>query len=287
MLRTCTTYCTEHWRNGIAIEFRSLGDRISIMNMPIAARHSARRFAVLTGAFCLLVACAASPADRADAFSITDFALVLLLEGDVASVSIEELSQQHFAFMESMASERKLLLAGAFGPDRHRADLRGIFLVDEPDPRVASELTAQDPATVAGVYRQEVIPITTLDVVRQLPEAEKRRQGRRLARGEKAGQPDIRGYTVLMAPDGTRAAKEVFSNPVIGEVVVLMARMGAPREDELFAILDVPTAAEARARLKVANANALTVHVSEWYGSPALAELAQEGITPRPAPQLP
>jgi uncharacterized protein YciI len=287
MLRTCATYCTELRRNGIALTSRSLGDKISTMIMPIATSHRARRFAVHAGALCLLVACAASPSDRADAFSVTDFALVLLLEGDAAGVSNEELSQQHFAFIEAIASERRLLLAGAFGPERHRADLRGVFLIDESDPRVAGELTAQDPATVAGVYRQEVIPITTLDVVRQLPEAEKRRQERRLARGENPRQPDIQGYTVLMAPDGTRAAKEVFSSPAIGEVVVLMARMGAPREDELFAILDVPTAAEARARLKVANTGALTVHVSEWYGSPALAELAQERVTPRPAPQLP
>ena len=86
-------------------------------------------------------------------------------------------------------------------------------------------------------------------------------------------RPDVRAYTVLMAPDGMAAAEKVFANPAIGEVVVFIARMGPPREDELFAILDVPTATEVKARLKVANQPGLTIHVSEWYGSPALAEL--------------
>ena len=80
-----------------------------------------------------------------------------------------------------------------------------------------------------------------------------------------------------MAPKGEKVAEEVFSNPAIGEVVVLLARMGAPREGELFAILDVPTANEARARLSVANTSELEVQVSEWYSSPALVELVADG----------
>lgn len=233
--------------------------------------------AIALGAF---AACASSTERNTEAFTVTGFSLVLLVTGESNDASTEKLSQQHFAFMKRIASEGKLLLAGPFGPDKHRADLEGIFLIDESDADRAREIAGEDPTTLAGVFNQEVIPITTLDVVRYLPDVEKLRQERRLANGESLDQPDVRAYTVLTCRDGTTAAKEVFSNPAIGEVVVLMARMEAPREDELFAILDVPTAFEARARLKVANQSGLTINVSEWYSSPALAELVQGGGPP-------
>lgn len=235
----------------------------------------------------LFVGCATSSFRRREAMDAADFSLVLLVSAPEGERPTEALSERQFVFMEKLASRGQLLLAGAFGPDKHRDELRGIFLLDEPDAARAAALLREDPAAKAGVIRQEVIPIVTLDVIRTLPDVEKRRQELRLAAGEDMDRPDIRAYTVLIAPEGSPVAKEVFSNPAIGEVVVLMARMGAPREDELFAILDVPTASEARARLKVANTKGFTIHVSEWYSSPALAELAQSGGAPARHPPPP
>lgn len=254
-----------------------------MMNLTSLASGAAFRGAQIVTALAALAACASSPALTPQEFSPTGFSLVLLVSGDNDEVSSEELSQQHFSFMKDLASQGKLLLAGAFGPDKHRKDLEGIFLIDEADAARAKELAGEDPATKLGVFRQEVIPIITLDVIRYLPQVEKRRQERRLATGEGTDQPDVQAYTILTAAEGSRAAEEVFSNPVIGDFVVLMARMGAPREGELFAILDVPTAEEARARLRVANAAGLEIHASDWYGSPALAELVQGG---GPSPEL-
>src|SRR6187402_815215 len=39
----------------------------------------------------------------------------------------------HFANMERLAKERKLLLAGPFGKQRHASDLRGLFVLDTTD----------------------------------------------------------------------------------------------------------------------------------------------------------
>lgn len=210
-----------------------------------------------------------------------DFALVLLRTGPNPEASTEELFQGHFAFMKGLAAKGKLLIAGPYGPDKAADDLRGIFVLDESDLEMARGLAASDPPSRAGVFRQEVFPLTTLNVIRVLPAMETARQNRREAEGEDMTKPDIRAYTILTAPDGQRAARSIFQHPAIGSEVVLMGRLGAPREDELFAILDVPTADELRARLEVANDVGLEVHVSEWYGSPSIAELAQEGGPPK------
>ena len=247
---------------------RSLPCRLVVRSIQFAA------------ALFIAAGCAVSPSDPLGEISPTGFSLVLLLAGEGAATedqgeaSSQELSRKHFAFMEELAAEGKLLLAGPFGPDKHDEALRGIFIIDESDPERARELAGEDPTTKGGMFRQEVIPIITLNVIRLLPEVEQLRQERRFASGESLDRPDVRAYTILMAAEGEKAAEEVFSNPVIGETVLLMARMGAPRENELFAILDVPHAAEARARLKVANTSGLEISVSEWYSSPALAELA-------------
>ena len=250
------------------------------MKLTSIAFRSASECTLILGLFALISSCASSEGAAAQKFNPTGFSLVYLLAGDNQGASSEELSQEHFAFMKGLAADGKLLLAGPFGPDKHHEDLSGIFLIDEADPEKARELAGEDPPTKLGVFRQEVVPLTTLDVIRYLPAVEKLRVERRLAAGESTDQPDVRAYTILTAPDGPRAAEEVFSNPAIGDVVVLMARMGSPREDELFAILDVPSAEEARARLRVANPDGLEIHVSDWYSSPALAELVQGGGPP-------
>ncbi|QDV07705.1 YCII-related domain protein [Planctomycetes bacterium Poly30] len=225
----------------------------------------------------LVAGCASASRTPSGGYAAADFSLVLLRTGSAPEGSTEALTQGQFDFMNELAEQGKLLIAGPFGPDKDAEDLIGIFLLDEPDVENARELGGGDPLTQAGVLRQEVLPLTTLDVIRVLPSMETARQRRREAEGADMEKPDIRAYTILTAPDGPRAARSIFQHPAIGSTVVLMARMRAPREDELFAILDVPTAAELRARLEVANEDGIEVHISEWYGSPVIAELAQRG----------
>ena len=145
----------------------------------------------------LLSACAGGPARDAQTLSVTGFTLVLLLDGENQAAASEELSLNHFAFMKDIASDGQLLIAGPFGPEKHRKDLRGIFVLDESDPVRAGEVAGEDPTTKAGVFRQEVIPITTLDVIRRLPEVEVKRQERRAAKGEDL---DPVSYTHLTLP---------------------------------------------------------------------------------------
>ncbi len=224
--------------------------------------------------------CSSTPAASSFEYEPTEFTLVFLRTGPNPDASTEELFQGHFAFMDELAEQRLLLVAGPFGPEKAEDDLRGIFLIDEPDLEKARALGAGDPPTQAGVFRQEAVTLTTLNVIRSLPAMETARQSAREAAGEDMEKPDIRAYTILTAPNGPEAAKALLGHPAIGGVVVLMGRMGEPRKDELFAILDVDTAEEVHARLEVANTAGLEVHVSEWYGSPTIFELALAGRPP-------
>ncbi|MEM8709853.1 MAG: hypothetical protein AAGG01_02790, partial [Planctomycetota bacterium] len=174
--------------------------------------------------------------------------------------------------------------AGPFGPDKHDADLRGIFILDEADTDSARAMAAEDPPTRAGVFRQEIVPLITLNVIRALPAMETQRQHERAERGDDLSRPDVRAYTIVTAPRGDETFQTVFQHPAIALDVVLVAKLGGTREGELLAILDVPTADEARRRLAIANVDALEIHVDEWYGSPTLAELAREGGPPPPPP---
>lgn len=182
--------------------------------------------------------------------------------------------------MEGLAEQGKLLIAGPFGPDKHEPDLRGIFVLDEASTEAARALAAADPPSSAGVFRQEIVPLITLDVIRALPAMETQRQNERLERGDDLSQPDVRAYTILTAPRGDEVFKSIFQHPAIATDVVLVAKLGGARKGELFAILDVGTADEARRRLAIANEDSQEVFVDEWYGSPTVAELARGGGPP-------
>lgn len=204
-----------------------------------------------------------------------DFSLVLLRTGPNPDAGTPELFQGHFSFMGELAERGELLLAGPYGKDKAAPDLRGIFLFDEPEPERALETAKGDPTTAAGVFRMEVLPLQTMDVVRLLPEYETRHQEMRAARGDDLTQPDLDAYCIVIADDGAGAV-DTFRHPEVGKRVVMFGRLGSPREGALFAILHAESAALARAVLTLGNENDAEFEVSEWYGSPALAALARE-----------
>lgn len=205
-------------------------------------------------------------------------ALVLLRTGEsppaLAPEEQDRLFQGHFAFMGAEAEAGRLVLAGPFGEVKAQEDLRGIFLMDLPTAEAALEASTQDPTTQAGVFRQEAFKLTTLGVLRELPGVEAERQAAREAAGEDMGVPDVRPYVFVTAEDGAAAAP-VFNHPAVGGSVVLFGRLGAPREGALVAILAVDSIGEAQARFRVANEEGVSFELSEWYGTPSLAELGR------------
>ena len=80
-------------------------------------------------------------------------------------------------------------------------------------------------------------------------------------------------YTVLFAADGP-AALSALDTALFANRVVLLGRLGAPREDDL-GILDVVDPEEVRARLAAAGLDVTGIEVARWYATPALREFAR------------
>ncbi len=59
----------------------------------------------------------------------------------------------HFANMGRLAQEGRLLIAGPMGEPRARADQRGIFVLNTPDPSEGIEIASSDPAVRAGIFK--------------------------------------------------------------------------------------------------------------------------------------
>ena len=204
------------------------------------------------------------------------FGLVILRTGeDPPDLTVKERSDafaEHFGFMEASARRQELLLAGPFGQPKDVEDLRGLFVFDAADEGEIAALGAGDPTTRMGVFRQDAMTFDTLDLLRRLPELLRDREAERARSGD-AG-PDMASYTVLFARDGPAALTALGTSLFAGRVV-LLGRLGAPREGELFGILDVADPEEVRARLAAAGFDVTEVELARWYATPVLRQFAR------------
>ena len=238
---------------------------------------SPRTRALLLGL--LLSACASGPDGatfRGRSVAPDRFGLVVLRTGeDPPALTAEEQSEAfagHFGFIEASAERGELLVAGPFGQPKDIDDLRGLFLFDASDEAEIAALGAGDPTTRMGVFQQDAMTLDTLDLLRRLPEMLRDREVER-ARSRETG-PDMVSYTVLFADDGP-AALDALGTSLFADRVVLLGRLGPPREDELFGILDVADPEEVRARLAAAGFDVTGVELARWYATPVLREFAR------------
>lgn len=220
----------------------------------------------------LLLAAFAVSACRSAAPASLDCTLVMLHTGPRTEPLEEQERREvfagHFANMRSMAKEGKLLLAGPFGSERSDAGLRGLFVLDTADLDVAREWAASDPGAQAGVFALGFHALRTDFDLRAVLAADLAR----LAAAEAEGRTPppgqgARGYAMLTAADGTRAATVLAGQPF----VVCAATLD---DGSWLAWLDAADAAAARTQL-APFAERLGEHrLDDWYGSDQLAALA-------------
>ena len=225
---------------------------------------------LLRSAFLVLLAgCQSSPATA----PTDEYVLVLLKSGPNTSVSKEEsqkLFAGHFANMQRLANEKKLLVAGPFSAPKRDPDLRGLFIMDEVAVNEAERLASSDPTIVAQVMRLESHPLRTdaplrayLDHELAL-EAQAKKEGRQVEMGE-----GMRGYVLLTAEDGERAKRELSDLSAAGKVF-LWAELDGTRG---LALLDASDVAACETLLGDRRAR-LGVHVLDpWFGSRELEKL--------------
>ena len=208
----------------------------------------------------------------AEAEEKTGYTLVYLKTGPKSGQLPEADSKAafagHFANIGKLAQERKLLVAGPFGKERHDPALRGIFILKAQGEEAKTQ-AATDPAVMAEVFVLEFHDIRTdKDLAGALEryfelEAKAKAEGRELKLEE-----SMRSYVWLTAENGGEARREL--QPLVEQgKVFLVADMG---EKRLLALLDATSAEIARKDFETTLAKIGDHHLDEWYGSNQLAQ---------------
>jgi uncharacterized protein YciI len=141
------------------------------------------------------------------------YTLVYLKTGEKTKLSDEEsktIFAGHFANMQRLAKEKKLLLAGPFGQPKHDIDLRGLFVLDTDDPVQAQAWAETDPGFQAHVFKLEYHPLRTQAALRALLDQELARMAAEDAAGEHpAPGANGRSYVLLTAQLGIEMEREI------------------------------------------------------------------------------
>lgn len=204
------------------------------------------------------------------------YTLVLIKTGP-QSGKLEKAENQrvfagHFENMARMANERKLLVAGPYGAQRHDKSLRGIFIFDTGDRALAKAWAETDPPTQAGVFVLEYHDLRTDAPLLASLERDLDRTAKANAEGRvtKPGE-GARSYVLLTAEHGDVARREL-ADLVAAKRVFMLADLDA---DRALAILDAKDLAAAHELLGT-RADKLGSHaLDEWFASDCLEMLAE------------
>ncbi len=187
----------------------------------------------------------------------------------------------HMANMQRLARTGDLLLAGPYGREKSAADLRGLFVMANPDPVEALRLAETDPGVVEGVFRLECHALATRYPLQDLLAAELAAEDERARTGLKP-QPGAfgRGYVLLTAADGEAAQRLWQDHPS----VLLFARLEGGRA---LAVVDAETK-QALGTTEGPQLDAVgTVHVDEWFATRRLVEHRSHGSERSTEPRSP
>lgn len=174
----------------------------------------------------------------------------------------------HFSNMEKLSGERKLLVAGPFGKERHDEGLRGIFIFATGDAAEAKAWADTDPPTQLGIFVHDHHRVATDYDFKAALE-------RHYALGDRAAkegrelkfEETMRHYVWLIADDRAKAREALAPLVAKGEVFLV-----ADYDDkQTLALLDADTAANARSKFAGALDKVGKHSLDEWFGSSQLA----------------
>jgi uncharacterized protein YciI len=187
------------------------------------------------------------------------------LQGDARQAAFSG----HFANIQRLAEEGKLLLAGPFADPRTDARHRGIFVLATGDEREAREWAQTDPTAQAGVFELAIATFRTRDPL-------KRVHPRHEAAVAAAGGADLpfdfhaRPY-VLVGGLPARAAARAL--PADAEGVLFAGLLASGSNEEWIVCLDAVTAEAAREKLRALPAGGVEWRVMPWFASAEVAGL--------------
>jgi len=198
------------------------------------------------------------------------YTLVYLKTGTKTGLSKEEsqtIFAGHFANMQRLAGERKLLLAGPFGKNKHDEALRGLFILDTEDPVEARAWAETDPGFQAQVFVLEYHPLRTQAALRALLDRELALEAEDKAAGR---QPDmaerLRTYVLLTSSLGAEMEQELA-----GEAFTLLR--GRLEGGQGWAILDAKDPDAALEMIGAAREHMGTVALDSWFATRGIEQL--------------
>lgn len=200
-----------------------------------------------------------------------DCVFLQLKSGPRAAVITKEESQGvfagHFANMQRLASEGKLLIAGPYGAPKRDAELRGIFVLDVPEADDAIAIARTDPGVIAGVFRTEQVRMRTWAPLHEYLAHELAIQAKDKAEGRVREPADgIRSYVVLTAENGRQARHAIADL----DGVLLWGDLADGRGLAILDTKDLDTCA----KLLEGRAEKIGPHVLDpWFASGELAKL--------------
>lgn len=188
-------------------------------------------------------------------------------QGPLTKEENERIFGGHFANMEKLWREGRLLLAGPYGKERSDKALRGVFVFDTADRAAAKAWAETDPGFQASVFRFEYATLSTTAALRAQRVADLAAQDAIVASGRKPAPGEGgRGYVWLVAEDGARAEAALAGT----EGILLVARLDGGRG---LVLLDCDTIVTATAKLAPL-ADRLGAYVlDEWYATGLLVDL--------------
>lgn len=231
------------------------------------------RVVLVVALLVLGLACRSMPAEQ-DARAFT-FAFLVSGPSKEKRTDAERQATQmaHLANITRLAEEKKLFVAGPFGPGNPHPDARGIFVFATGDESVAREWTNTDPAVQAGVLGMELCTLRSTAPLERTYELDQRmREELRAAGQEVTMQKTIRGYVMLLGSDAAKAERAL--EPLRASSHVLFAGpMTGSQRARYVAVLDAEKVEDARA-LFAADAEAANgFELVSWWATKALPGL--------------
>lgn len=204
------------------------------------------------------------------------YTLVLIKTGPQSGKLSKEENERvfagHFANMQRLSEERKLVVAGPFGGARSDKSLRGIFVLDTEDRALARAWAETDPPTQAGVFALEYHDLRTTAPLVEHHDRELAALAKEKAAGHerKLGE-GMRTYVILTAEHGDLAQREL-ADLVAGGQVFALADLD---RDRAWALIDAQDLAGAGSLLG-SRIDRLGAHtLDEWFGSDGLSRLSR------------
>ncbi len=198
------------------------------------------------------------------------YTLVYLKTGAKTQLSDEEsktIFAGHFANMQRLASEKKLLLAGPFGQPKHDIDLRGLFVLDTEDPAQAQAWAETDPGFQAHVFKLEYHPLRTQAPLHALLEAELAATAADEAAGRHPEMAErVRSYVLLTATQGLEMERQLAGQTFS----ILHGRIDG---DLGWAVIDAPDPNAALELIGASREHMGTVVLDSWFATKGLVQL--------------